>query len=235
MIVWGGEVEIIQVDYAGTEILLELSQQRRGAILLGSHFGSWELLRSVAERTGVTLNVLVFAANAPHINAFFERLHPDLKLRMIPLEPGTIRSAFEMKAAIDRGEFVGVMGDRLWEAEGDRSVSVKFLGRPARFPLGPFMLQAVLGCPMILTGCFRTGAGCVSGRRDSVRAGGSRAARRAARVRRGAGAALCDRARGVVRAQPVPVVQLLRVLVRGGRSLRNPPARDRRCSPAPAC
>ena len=52
MIVWSGDTEIIQVDYDGTEILRELSQQRRGAILLGCHLGSWDLLRSVAERTG---------------------------------------------------------------------------------------------------------------------------------------------------------------------------------------
>jgi predicted LPLAT superfamily acyltransferase len=159
MVVWGGDTEIIQVDYAGTEILLELSQQRRGAILLGCHLGSWDLLRSVAERTGVTLNVLIFTANAALINSFFERMHPDLKLRMIPFELGSIRWVFDVRAAIERGELVGVLGDRVWESDRERSVPVTFLGRRARFPLGPFLLQAVLGCPMILTGCFRTGAG----------------------------------------------------------------------------
>jgi len=159
MIVWGGDTELIQINYDGTEILLELSQQHRGAILLGCHLGSWDLLRSVAERTGVALNVLIFTANAARINSFFERMHPDLKLRMIPFELGSIRWVFDLKAAIERGEFVGVLGDRVWESERERSVSVTFLGRRARFPLGPFLLQAVLGCPMILTGCFRTGAG----------------------------------------------------------------------------
>jgi predicted LPLAT superfamily acyltransferase len=159
MIVWSGDTEIIQVDYDGTEILHELSQQGRGAILLASHLGSCDLLRSVAERTGVTLNVLIFMANAERINEFFERLHPGLKLRMIPFELGSIRPVFDMKAAIDRGEMVAVMSDRVWESERDRSVSVTFLGRRARFPLGPFLLQAVLGCPMVLTGCLRTGPG----------------------------------------------------------------------------
>jgi predicted LPLAT superfamily acyltransferase len=159
MIVWSGDTEIIQVDYDGTEILLEFSQQRRGAILLGSHLGSYDLLRLVAEQTDVTLNVLIFTANAVRINEFFERMHPQLKLRMIPFEPGSIRPVFDMKAAIDRGELVGVLGDRVWEWERERSVSVTFLGRQARFPLGPFLLQAVIGCPMILTGCFRIGPG----------------------------------------------------------------------------
>jgi predicted LPLAT superfamily acyltransferase len=159
MIVWSGDVGTIHIDHEGTEILLELARQGRGGILLGSHLGSYDLLRSLAEQTGVVLNILMFTQRTARINAFFERLHPGLKMRLISFEPGSIRAVFEMKAAIDRGEFVGVLGDRVWEAERDRSVSVPFLGRLARFPLGPFLLQAVLGCPMILTGCVRTGAG----------------------------------------------------------------------------
>jgi predicted LPLAT superfamily acyltransferase len=52
-----------------------------------------------------------------------------------------------------------MMGDRVWESELERSVSVPFLGRRARFPLGPFLLQAALGCPLFLTACIRTGPG----------------------------------------------------------------------------
>jgi len=159
MIVWSGDVESISIDYRGTETLLDLARERRGAILLGSHLGSYDLLRSVAERTGVVLNILMFTPRTARINAFFEKLHPGLRMRLISFEPGSIRAVFELKAAIDRGEFVGVMGDRVWESERERSVPVTFLGRQARFPLGPFLLQAVLGCPMILTGCFRTGPG----------------------------------------------------------------------------
>ena len=159
MIVWGGDEDCIEVDYDGTEILLDLAREGRGGILLGSHVGSYDLLRSVAERTGVTVNILMFTPQTARINAFFERLHPGLEVRLIEFEPGTLRAVFEMKAAVGRGEFVALMGDRLWEAERERSIAIPFLGRPARFPLGPFLLQAVLGCPMVLTGCFRTGAG----------------------------------------------------------------------------
>ena len=100
-------------------------------------------MRSVAERTGVTLNVLIFTANAARINAFFERMHPDLKLRMIPFELGSIRWVFDLKAAIDRGELVALMGDRVWESERDREVAVTFLGRRARFPKMPALILQV--------------------------------------------------------------------------------------------
>jgi predicted LPLAT superfamily acyltransferase len=159
MIVWSGDVERICIDDRGTEHLLELVRQRRGGILLGSHLGSYDMLRLLSAKNGIVVNVLMFTRHTARINAFFERLHPGLEMRLIHFEPGSIKAAFEIKAAIDRGEFVGMLGDRVWESERDRSVSVPFLGRHARFPLGPFLLQAVLGCPLLLTVCVRAGPG----------------------------------------------------------------------------
>ncbi len=159
MVVWSGDVDRICIDDQGTEHLLELVRERRGGILLGSHLGSYDMLRLLSAKKEIVVNVLMFTRHAERINAFFERLHPGLEMRLIHFEPGSVSAAFEIKAAIERGEFVGILGDRVWEAERDRSVSVPFLGRPARFPLGPFLLQAVLGCPLLLTVCVRTGPG----------------------------------------------------------------------------
>ena len=159
MIVWSGDVDRICIDDRATEHLLELVRQRRGGILLGSHLGSYDMLRLLSAQNGIVVNVLMFTRHTAHINAFFQRLHPGLEMRLIHFEPGSISAAFEIKAAIERGEFVGMLGDRVWESERDRSVSIPFLGRHARFPLGPFLLQAVLGCPLLLTVCVRTGPG----------------------------------------------------------------------------
>ena len=76
---------------------------------------------------------------------------------MIPLEHGSLRTIFEIKACIDRGEFVGILGDRNGPGEPGRIGTASFLGRPARFPLGPFLLAGLLGCPLLLALCLRTG------------------------------------------------------------------------------
>jgi predicted LPLAT superfamily acyltransferase len=159
MIVWSGDAGRIQIDEQGKEHLLELVRQRRGAILLGSHLGSYDMLRLLCAQSGAVLNVLMFTRHTARINAFFEQLQPGLRMRLIQFDPGSISAAFEIKAAIDRGEFVGILGDRVWESERNRFVKVPFLGRSARFPLGPFQLQAVLGCPMLLSVCVRTAPG----------------------------------------------------------------------------
>jgi predicted LPLAT superfamily acyltransferase len=156
--VWTGEADRIEIrDDGGSEHLFRLVQERRGAILLGAHLGSFDMLRVLSERQKFKVNVLMFSRHAAKITSFFERLHPGAGLRVIQLDPGSIRSIFEIKACIDRGEFVGILGDRMGPGEHGRVGTASFLGRPARFPLGPFLLAGLLGCPVVLSLCLRTG------------------------------------------------------------------------------
>ena len=159
MIVWSGDSARIQIEERGREHLLELVREGRGGFLLSAHLGSSDMLRVLSNQTGIVLNVLSFTRHTARINAFFDQLQPGLRMRLLHFEPGSISVALEIKAAIERGEFVGILADRVWEAERGRSVDVNFLGRRTRFPLGPFLLQATLGCPMLLSTCVRTGHG----------------------------------------------------------------------------
>jgi predicted LPLAT superfamily acyltransferase len=158
MLMWSGEGERFHIVDRGREHLDRLVAEKRGGILLSSHVGSFDMLRVLSARAGITLNLLVFTEHAPRINQFFERLDPSSRTRLIHFDPSSIKATFQIKAAVERGEFVGILGDRVWQSPRNRAVSVDFLGRQARFPLGPFLLQAVLGCPMLLTHCVRTGA-----------------------------------------------------------------------------
>jgi len=126
--VWPGEVDRIEIRDDGSEHLFRLAQERRGAILLGAHLGSFDMLRVLSDRQKFKVNVLMFSRHVAQITSFFERLHPGAGLRVIELDPGSIRSIFEIKACIDRGEFVGILGDRIGPGERDRVGTASFLG-----------------------------------------------------------------------------------------------------------
>jgi len=155
--VWPGEADRIEIRDDGSEHLFRLAQERRGAFLLGAHLGSFDMLRLLSERQEFKVNVLMFTRHVAQVTSVFERLHPEGRLRVIPMDPGSIRAVFEIKACIDRGEFVGILGDRIGPGEHGRVATASFLGHPAPFPLSPFLLAGLLGCPVLLSLCLRTG------------------------------------------------------------------------------
>ncbi|WP_254203528.1 hypothetical protein [Aeromonas sp. FDAARGOS 1407] len=59
-------------------------------------------------------------------------------------------TAIMLKSRIEAGEWVVIVGDRTSVTKEKRVVWADFLGEKAPFPLGPFALSAVLGCPTYL-------------------------------------------------------------------------------------
>lgn len=155
--IWSGAGDRITIERVGADDLRRASEERRGGLLLGGHFGSLDMMRELSSRAGPTVNVLMFTRHAARINAFFEQLDPRSRMRVIEFDPGSIRSAFEIKQCIERAEFVGISADRVWDSARERTVAVPFLGRSARFPIAPFLLQTVLGCPLLFAVCVRVG------------------------------------------------------------------------------
>jgi predicted LPLAT superfamily acyltransferase len=157
---WPEEADRIEFRDTGSEHLFRLARQRRGALLLGAHLGNFDMLRILSERQKFKVNVLMYSRHVARISAFLESVQPDARLRVIEMDPGSIRAVFEIKACIDRGEFVGILADRVGPREHARVATASFLGSPASFPLGPFLLGGLLGCPVLLSLCLRTGDAC---------------------------------------------------------------------------
>jgi predicted LPLAT superfamily acyltransferase len=157
MVVWGGALEDFEIEHDGSGEIFEFASRRRGALLLGAHLGSFELLWFLSRKYDLAINVVVFYENAERINAFFDALNPKIHMRAIGLDPTSVQAAFEIKACIDRGEIVVILADRPETREHSRSSLVTFLGAPASFPLGPFLLAGTLECPTLMALCVRTG------------------------------------------------------------------------------
>jgi predicted LPLAT superfamily acyltransferase len=96
----------------------------------------------------VPVNFLGYFRNARMINAVLKELNPAVDARLVEIRPNDPTFIFDVERLVAGGELVGTMGDRVG-ADG-KAVEVPFLGAPAAFPTGPYLLAAALGCPVYL-------------------------------------------------------------------------------------
>jgi len=117
-------------------------------ISLTAHVGNWELAgRLLAGHTERTTHVVVAEEEARHLDQWVRRDGDGVKF--ITRSRPTI--ALELVAALRRGEVVAVQGDRALGTRGD--AVIPFFGRPAPFPLGPFVLARAVGVPLVPAFC----------------------------------------------------------------------------------
>jgi predicted LPLAT superfamily acyltransferase len=142
-----------RITQTGHDHLEVLKREKRGAILLGAHLGSFEAMRMRSDATRIPVNVVGYFKNTARINNLLAKFNPNLNTRFIEVNPDDPGFIFEVKECIERGELVAILGDRA--GHGAKTV-VNFLGGRAELPTGPYVLASVLDCPIYLTfGLYR--------------------------------------------------------------------------------
>jgi predicted LPLAT superfamily acyltransferase len=150
-----GDFERFGITVHGNEIVHRQIESHKGSILLGSHLGSFELLRALGVmQQSFSLKVLMDPLHNENITRFFDALNREIAATVIaPDRPDTL---IRVKESLDAGCFVGMLGDRV--SGGDKTTQCQFLDAPATFPAGPVLLAALMRCPVILFfGLYRGG------------------------------------------------------------------------------
>jgi len=139
----------------GEDILADVIARGEGCFLMGAHMGSFEIIRALGRcKTTARISLVMYEENARKFNAVLRAINPSLSLQVIAL--GQIDSMLKVETALNRGELVGMLGDRTFQGEG--TIACRFLGEQARFPTGPFRLAAMLKRPLVLMfGLYRGG------------------------------------------------------------------------------
>ena len=146
---------LFDITLHGEDVVKAYLDRGEGAFLMGAHLGSFELMRALGRRQpGLRVSMAMYEGNARKINTVLAAVNPRLTLDIISL--GTIDSMLQIRARLDAGGFVGVLGDRTL---GDEPFErVQFLGVPACFPTGAMRAAAVLQRPVIfMVGLYRGG------------------------------------------------------------------------------
>jgi len=152
---WRGELHWgKEIDFAPGALDVIHQGRERGQLILASHLGDIEVCRGMAQQvSGLVINALVFTDNAQRFRQIQESMTPQAGVNLIPIRDIGPETAMLLQQKLDAGEWVAIVGDRLavhrHRGVQQRVVWSDFMGRPAPFPQGPFILAAALRCPVL--------------------------------------------------------------------------------------
>jgi predicted LPLAT superfamily acyltransferase len=134
----------VDCRFEGEGMLADCLARGQGILLLGAHLGNWEMGGHLLSRLGRKVNLVVLEREAEQIRALFDQALPNRTFHLLSTDAHPLRS-IPILAALRRGEIVALHGDRTF---GGADMAVPFLGAPARFPVGPYLLAAASGAPL---------------------------------------------------------------------------------------
>jgi predicted LPLAT superfamily acyltransferase len=136
------------------EGLVELVRGGTGAFIICSHLGNSEVLRALAQtevarllpRFGIT-SIVDFSGTA-RFNTLLEEINPGSMVRLVPASDIGVDTIITLKERIAAGELVIIAGDRTSASNRGAVNEVRFLGEPAYFPRGAFVLASLMDAPV---------------------------------------------------------------------------------------
>jgi predicted LPLAT superfamily acyltransferase/GT2 family glycosyltransferase len=153
---WAGVRSKVKVCYVHPERYQDIIGSDRGGVFIGSHLGNLEALRAFGgTEQSITVNALVFTRQSKKFMKFLEEANPRAVENLIQVDTLGPESVISMQAMVEAREWIALVADRTSVSRTGRSVSCNFLGDPAEFPEGPFILAALLNCPVYFIFCLK--------------------------------------------------------------------------------
>ncbi len=159
LVAWTGGIRRSDIEGVGNARFDSARSGGRGALVLTAHLGNPEVVRAIASITGkIRINVLVHTIHAEMFNRVIQRFAPDSPVRLVQVTEIDLAMAMGLAEAVGRGEWIVMTGDRVAVSGHETSsVMVDFLGAPAPFAAGPYILASALKCPVYTLFCLKQG------------------------------------------------------------------------------
>ena len=161
---WLGKFDFGRIEYQkdDIDILLNQLKENKGALLISSHQGNLELMRSLSEYNKQLVGhdvpvVAIMETNATkQFNQTLSQINSNFNMNLIDpsqIGPDTICTLMDF---IEQGALVIISGDRTSARSRDKYLSKNFLGKPAPFPYGTFLIPFLLKAPVYYMFGFRS-------------------------------------------------------------------------------
>lgn len=137
-------------------------EEGKGAILLGSHLGNMELMRSLSTfgENGVNRNYSIITImelkSTSQFNKTLSEINPNVDFQVISPSDFGPETIIQLEEQIANGGLVVIAGDRTSPNARTRNIKKTFLGKEAYFPYGTFLIPALLKAPVYHIFALRT-------------------------------------------------------------------------------
>lgn len=154
---WTGRMPADAVRPGRVTDLAEAERAPNGALFIVAHLGNVDLARALLDdATRRRLLVLVHTRHAENYNRLLRDYRPEAAINTWQVSDLGPAAAMELKERVEQGAWVVIAGDRI-PVNSDRVSRIPFLGRPAPFSQGPYILAALLDCPVYTLFCVQQG------------------------------------------------------------------------------
>lgn len=132
--------------HEGGDVLDKIAAAGKGGILISGHIGNWEIAGQLLNRLNTTFNILMYENERENLKQYMDRIQTKKNVKIIAIKEGDLGHMIELYNAFSRNELVVMHGDRFRDQA--KTITVPFLGKPAEFPAGPFIMAAKFGVPV---------------------------------------------------------------------------------------
>lgn len=142
-------------EFDNYQRFLEIIDNSKGAILVGAHVGCWEVGSVFFGKYGRKINIVMFNSEHSDIKKVIEDASEKYDFKVIPINEDALNAIINIKIALNNGEYICFNGDRYLHENS--SMSVDFLGKQARFPIGLFKIANKCRVPVVFHYAMREG------------------------------------------------------------------------------
>ncbi len=137
------------VSMADASIMDARLKEGKGLIMLGGHFGNWELNALAVGLLGRhQLTIIVQEQRNKYVDAFMSKNRVMFGSKLVVMK----KSPREILAALQRNEVVAMLADQSGPQEG---LFVEYFGRPASTHRGPAVFSVRTGAPVVMSFILR--------------------------------------------------------------------------------
>jgi predicted LPLAT superfamily acyltransferase len=136
----------LRVDRGEPDRVQLALREGRGVVVVTGHLGSWDIGAKALLELGSVVNVVMARETNPTAQDFVRSAREQAGVRIV-FSDESVFSSLGLVAALRRNEVVAIQLDRVAGAGGLRMLP--FLGAPAPFPSGPFVLARLARSPIV--------------------------------------------------------------------------------------